>query len=138
MDSSFVDKDHRHIVTEDLRIVGNNKLRKLFTKSPKYIEANNNSWKKAKSANCNKHGIDKSVLLEWKSKVIDKDGEKIKTWPNKTSLEFHKIVLQQNNPLNTLSDIHNQFVVTPLTKLKGTLHLFVNNFTHLFPYKNWV
>ena len=34
--SGFIDKDHRHIVTGDLQIVGNNKLRKVFTKGPKH------------------------------------------------------------------------------------------------------
>ena len=33
--SSFVNKDHGHIVTGDLRIVKNNELRKIFVKGPK-------------------------------------------------------------------------------------------------------
>ena len=39
--SSFTDKDNRHRVIWDLRIAGNNKLRKLFTKDRKYRETNN-------------------------------------------------------------------------------------------------
>ena len=39
--SGFIDKDIRHIVTEDLRIVGNNKLGKLLTKDPEYRGTNN-------------------------------------------------------------------------------------------------
>ena len=39
--SSFIDKDYRHIVTGDIRIVGNNKLKKLFAKCSKYRENNN-------------------------------------------------------------------------------------------------
>ena len=48
--SGFIEKDHRNIVTRDLQILGNNLLRKLFTKDTKYRESNNTSWKKAKSA----------------------------------------------------------------------------------------
>ena len=33
----------------DLRIVGNNKSRKLFTKGPLYTEPSNISWEEAKS-----------------------------------------------------------------------------------------
>ena len=39
--SSFTDKDNRHRVIGGLRIVGNKKLRKLFTKDRKYRENNN-------------------------------------------------------------------------------------------------
>ena len=38
--SGFIDKDNRHIVTEDLRIDGNNKLGTLLTKDPEYTDTN--------------------------------------------------------------------------------------------------
>ena len=41
--SGFIDKDHRHAVTRGLRIIENNKLRKLFTKGPKYRGTNDMS-----------------------------------------------------------------------------------------------
>ena len=71
---------------------------------------------------CSKHGVDKSVHMEWKGKGKSSDefNEKIKT-SNKTSSKFHKIALQQSNPLNTLNDIHNQFVVTPIDKASGNV-----------------
>ena len=107
--SGFIDKDHQKIVTGDLWIVGNNKLRGLFYEGPEYKETINISSEKAKFtiieglSGCivtwrSKHGIDKSLLMEWKGKVIDKVDEKIKTLPRKASSKFHKSVLQQNNP----------------------------------------
>ena len=39
--SGFIDKDYWHIVTGDIRIVGNNKLKKCFAKGPKHRENNN-------------------------------------------------------------------------------------------------
>ena len=36
--SKFSDIHHKHIITGDLRIIGNPKLRKLFSKGPKYHE----------------------------------------------------------------------------------------------------
>ena len=46
--SPFVDTHHRHIVTGNLKIIRNNKLRKLLTKGPKYRECNNINWDKAR------------------------------------------------------------------------------------------
>ena len=45
--SGFIDSNHRNIVTLDLQIVGNKKLRNLFTKSTKYRETNYITWEKA-------------------------------------------------------------------------------------------
>ena len=53
---------------------------------------------------------------------------KIKPLFNKTSPELHKSVLQQNNLLNTLTGIHNQFIVIPI--MIGTLHLFARILCH--------
>ena len=125
------------IVTGDLRIFRNNKLRKLFTKDSR--ETNNTSGKRAKSTiieglsdcidtRCNENGIDKSVLLQWKVNVIYKVGEKMKMLSNKTSSKFHKSVLEQNNPLNILNDIHNQFVVTPIDKVNGNVAFICQQF----------
>ena len=53
-------------------------------------------------------------------KVIIKGNEKI-TLANKISSKFHESELLQNNLLNTLNDIHNQFVVTPIDKANGNV-----------------
>ena len=58
-------------MTGDLQNVGNNKLRELLSKDPKFREANNILWKKAEHTIteglndyidlwCSKHGIGKS------------------------------------------------------------------------------
>ena len=44
--SEFCDSDHGHIVTGNLNIVANDKLRLLLSKGPTYREANNVDWKK--------------------------------------------------------------------------------------------
>ena len=47
-DSPFSDRDHRHIMTGNLKIIQNNKLRKLFTKGPKYREPKVTDWNEAR------------------------------------------------------------------------------------------
>ena len=60
------------------------------------------------------------------------EDEKIRTFFRKVSSKFHKSVLQQNKPLNTLNDIPNWFVVTQIDKANKELKLFVNDSMHLF------
>ena len=73
--SFFLGKDHHCSLTGDLQTVRNSKLRKLFTKDPKYRENTNISLEKNKSSIingidfcintwCSKHGIDQSALME--------------------------------------------------------------------------
>ena len=42
--SKFIDTDHGHVVTGDLKIVKNNKLRNLLRKGPNYREPNSLNW----------------------------------------------------------------------------------------------
>lgn len=73
-DTGLTGKAYQHVPTGGLQIVGYNKFAKLLTMVPKY------SWKKVKSTIteglndcintwCCKHEIDKSGLMEWKSKI---------------------------------------------------------------------
>ena len=70
----------------------------------KYKQTNNISWEEAKptiieehndciDSWCRKHGIKKSVHMEWKGKVVDNADKKIKTLSNETRSKFHKNVL---------------------------------------------
>lgn len=45
-----MDKEQRHILTGNLSIVKNNKLRKFFTKDPKYQQNKTIYWKKARAS----------------------------------------------------------------------------------------
>ena len=74
-ESDFTVNHYQHIATGDWQIIKNNKLRKLFTKGPKYREDNKisregtkagimNGYSDCIDAWCNKHGIDKSILTE--------------------------------------------------------------------------
>ena len=44
--SEYIDKDHKHVLTGDLRIVGNSKLRKLLSKGPNFREPRSINYKK--------------------------------------------------------------------------------------------
>ena len=124
-DSNFLDKDHQLVVNCDLRIIGNNKLRKIFIESCKHREKNNISWERSDPSiqealndsvidiwsNKSKHGSDKSILTKWKYKVISKIDER--TWCLKIHLA-NKNLLQQKELLHTLNNIYNEFLVTAI------------------------
>ena len=69
-----MDKDHNLVVTVNLKIIMNNKLRKLFSKGPKYREGGTADYRKAKESIvpmikscilswCNKRGVTTSSVL---------------------------------------------------------------------------
>ena len=79
----FTDPNHGHIVTGDIRIVQNNKLRKLLCKGPKYREPVPMNFSKCKteiknslpkffSDSCNKKGVPVKCFTQWISLVMEK------------------------------------------------------------------
>ena len=53
----FVDKVHNRIVKDNLKIIRNNKLRKLFSEGPKYRENRITDYQKARESNKFMHSI---------------------------------------------------------------------------------
>ena len=91
--SESCDPIHGHIVTGDLRIIGNQKLRKLVKRGPNFREAKTIHWGHCKTEITS--GLDKYIskvcskftevnpehLVDWKNKVlglVDRDIEKLK------------------------------------------------------------
>ena len=81
VNSSFKDFDHGQIVTGDLKVIKDSKVKKLCSKGPKYLEPKKIDFYKARknivngaedciSAQIEKHGIP-DILLEWKNKLIE-------------------------------------------------------------------
>ena len=73
--STFHDQHHKHILTDNHRIIKNNVLRKCFIKEPKYREVRPINLEKTKcfileglynciSSCCYKNGVDISFFLE--------------------------------------------------------------------------
>ena len=77
--SPFTDPNHRHIVTGDIRIVQNNKLRKLLCKGPKYREPVSINFSNCKTEI--KNSLTK-CFTQWMSIVMGKVNKKIKELKN--------------------------------------------------------
>ena len=87
--SPFIYPNHGHIVTGDICISQNNKLRKLLCKGPKYREPVSinfsnckteikNSLIKFSSDWCNKKGVPVKCFTQWINIVMEKVNQKIK------------------------------------------------------------
>ena len=86
--SEFADRHHGHVITGDLRMIRNNKLRKLMTKGPNFREARTINWSKCKETIAS--GLDtfiskydtsndevKTKLLEWKTLCLEKVDKRV-------------------------------------------------------------
>lgn len=67
------------------------------------------------------HGIDKSILAEWKYRVISKVDEKNENIVHQYIWKYQENMLQQKNPLQTLNYIRVGSVVTPIDKDSGII-----------------
>ena len=85
--SPFVYQDHSHIIRGNLKIIDNNKLRKPFSKRPKYRENGIVEYQKASESiitgikaciqsSCDKHGFSTS-FFEWREAEISAINERI-------------------------------------------------------------
>ena len=130
--SPYTDKDHKHIVTGDLNIIENTKLRKLILKGPNYREKKLINWK-ATSKHLKKEikafikkwsdriGIAKEHFAEWQHNVISEIDKKMKRLKKKAKHRPIRNVLKDPTCLNHLKDIHEKFVLVPIDKAANNI-----------------
>ena len=121
-------------MADDLRIIKNNALRKLFIKGPKYREVRSINLEKAKrcileglhnltSSWCYKNGVDKSFFLEWNNNAKVKINERMSHLTNELYTNKHVGCLSSPDVKNNLHNIHKKFAVVPIDKATGNIAL---------------
>ena len=136
--STFCDPHHEHIVTGDLRIVKNNKLRKLLTKGPNFREPRTFNLKiaqeKIKSAinECisnmaNKSGYPEQTFYSWKNKVLEEVKSKTELLKKRYKPFKTSQVLQDPEVQTYIEQLHRDFVIVPIDKAS-------NNFAFICKY----
>lgn len=137
--SPFVDRHHGHILTGDLRIVKNNKLRKLIIKGPKYRENKGISWNKTKSsiknsindyikAWCDKNGCNEQLFHQWKHKVLELVDIQIQQLSIRIGSYFDQSILKDRSVSSCLQNLHNNYVVVPIDKATGNVAFVCQRF----------
>ena len=126
-DSIFINDDHGHIVTGDIDIVDNSKLKNLISKGPKYREPVNISWKDAKEAIMNginsciqswsvKIGQNVDIFKEWADMIRNKIDTKIDILRQNTTSYNIQSCFKDSGVNDCLSHLHDKYVIVPIDK----------------------
>ena len=121
-----------HVVTGNLGIVGNRKLRKLLSKGPSYREQNNINWdtnqkiiKKAIRAYkvqwAKKEKVDSRTLDEWECRIIETVQARIDRLRKKGKNQRKKYVLSDLECKQYLEDFQKRFVLVPADKASNNI-----------------
>ena len=136
--STFCDPHHKHIITGDLRLIENTKLRKLLTKGPNYREPRSINFSKAlKEISI---GIDE--LIESLSSKTD-DADQLKIWRDLVILKVKskitelkksiipgvsKPVLSDEGVMNYLRSLHKKYVIVTIDKAANNFAFICKQF----------
>ena len=136
--STFCDPHHKHIITGDLRLIENVKLRKLLTKGPNYREPRSINFSKAlKEISI---GIDE--LIESLSSKTD-DADQLKIWRDLVILKVKskitelkksiipgvsKPVLSDEGVMNYLRSLHKKYVIVTIDKAANNFAFICKQF----------
>lgn len=137
--SEFCDPHHRHIVSGDLRIITNSKLRKLFSKGPNYREPTTLNYQKCKqsiessllsaiSRLTVKYNLPEDSFLLWKSKILELVESRVKVLKSRRKPSVTKPILKDEDVLRSLSDLHSKFVVVPIDKAANNVALICKRY----------
>ena len=131
-DDSFINKDLGHIITGDLNIIDNPKLKNLIFKGPKYREPVEIDWGVAKEQirlgleeylekMSDDKGIDKSCFSEWFSTVLTLVDNKISLLKNKIKTKPVKSVFKNYEVKDNLKRLKEAFVIVPIDKANNNI-----------------
>ena len=133
------DPHHEHIITGDLRVVENDKLRQLLGKGPNYREAQTINFTKCKEeiesalessieSLATKYSIAPEELSPWKNKVMQLVGSRIDLLKSKITVSQTKPFLQNQDVTSALADLHDKFVIVPIDKATNNIAIVCKRF----------
>ena len=124
--SKFCYEPHGHVITGDLMVIENVKLRELVAKGPKYREPNKINWQSMETMVSNsidlyaeqwskQEQVDLKYLSEWKDQIKELVVERISSLKEKIQSPKQKIL---NDPevKDTLRRLHDDLVLVPADK----------------------
>ena len=139
VDSEFCDPHHKHIVSGDLRIITNTKLRKLFSKGPNYREPTTLNYHKCKqsiessltlsiSNLAAKYNLSIESFSAWKTKILELVDDRVENLKSRRVPSVTKPILQDEEVIRSLSDLHSKFVVVPIDKAANNVAIICKRF----------
>ena len=139
MDSQYTDNHHKHIVTGDLSIVANNKLRNLFSKGPNYREPVTPNFEKVReeiltgakdliNTWSKKFKLDKHHFQEWYVEFDKLISDKISSTTNHFNIRKTVPILEQYAPKMALKDLQSKYIITSIDKATGNVAFICKRF----------
>ena len=131
--SVFCNRDHGHILTGDLRIIANDKIRKLISRGPNYREPRTLNWKHCRDEikNSIEEYISKILssckdvtgqdMIAWKNKLLEEVDNAVKHNKCRLKSQHTNPVLRQEDCVNYLKSFHEKFVVVPIDKASNNV-----------------
>ena len=137
--SEFCDPHHKHVITGDLRVVSNPKLRKLLTKGPNYREPKTLNYSKCRKEIATslgvaidnfaaKFSVNKDDFTSWKNKILHLVDQRVKILKSKNVPSITKPVLEDEEALSALTDLHSKYVVVPIDKASNNVAIICKRF----------
>ena len=137
--STFINDHFGHIVTGDLNVVDNFKLRNILFKGPKYREPVEIDWKEARDQIklgleeyldkfSNDKGLDKSCFSEWISTVLTLVDDKITLLKNKIKTKPIKSIFKDYAVKKQLNHLKESFVIVPIDKATNNIAFICKHF----------
>ena len=125
-ESKFCYEPHGHVITGDLSVIENAKLRELVAKGPKYREPNRVNWKATETMflECidlyakhwsKREQVDLKYLSEWKDNLKELVTDRISNLKGHFKSPKCK-VLDQPDVKDTLHKLHANYVLVPADK----------------------
>ena len=144
--SPYKDKHHGHVMTGDLGIIKNNKLRTLFAKGPKYREPKTLDWAKAREsvrvgvnscaeAWCNKHKKNEVLLKDWVNCVMELVDQRISVLKSQEKPNMFLPTLKDPACVNALQQLHSDYVIAPIDKATGNVAVICKRFYAMVLFK---
>ena len=135
--SPFLNHDHNHIITGNLEIISDSKLRNLIAKGPKFREAGQFSYETAKEEilkgidGCikswsNKVGTPLDVFRDWKENIKLKIDDRVSKLSQNTQRNFP--VLKDKNAKKCLSQLQEKYVIVPIDKASNNVAFICKRF----------
>ena len=138
--SEFCDPHHGHILTGDLRIITNQKLRKLVSRGPNFREAKTIHWGHCRTEIssgldayiakvCAKFSdIEPQHLESWKTKLLELVDFDIVKLKRKIKAQRTNPILKQSEVLDYLTSFHEKFVMTPIDKASSNVSVICKRY----------
>ena len=137
--SGFCDPHHKHIVSGDLRIITNQKLRKLLSKGPNYREPKTLNYHKCKQSIESsltssiddlavKYKLPVQQFSAWKNKIKELVENRIQILKSRNVPSATKQILQDEEIISSLSELHSKFVIVPIDKAANNVAIICKRF----------